>query len=196
MNIDQLFLRAIYKSLEDNHQKTIQWEDVVKSCFEMFPETFSFEKYKDWPDTWKIHNCMWRCRNQRQWINGDAKIGISLTEIGKTMGSIKVENKMQSEEFKGIRERKIGTGMDPRLIKFIKESLLYNKYKKNKDIFNPSESEIRSLLKTTMETDFKTLKKNIEYLKKVIEDYQENDLTEFVDILDKKIKELEEREQS
>ena len=39
MNIDRLFLRAIYKFLEDNNQKTIQWEDVVKSCFEMFPET-------------------------------------------------------------------------------------------------------------------------------------------------------------
>jgi len=192
MNIDQLFLRAIYKFLEDNGQKIIQWEDVVKSCFEMFPETFSFEKYKEWPDTWKIHNCMWRCRNQRQWINGDAKVGISLTQIGKTMGSVKIENK----RYKDIQERKIGPGMDPKMIKFVKESLLYKKYKKEKGLFSPSESEIRSLLKTTMETDFKTLKRNMEYLKKAIKDYQENDLIDFTEMIDKKIKELEEYEQS
>ncbi len=83
MNIDRLFLRAIYKVLEGNNQKTVQWEEIVRSCFEIFPETFSFEKYTEWPDTWKIHNCMWRCRNQRHWIVGDAKIGISLTENGK-----------------------------------------------------------------------------------------------------------------
>jgi len=192
MNIDQLFLRAIYKFLEDNSQKIIQWEDVVKSCFEMFPETFSFEKYKEWPDTWKIHNCMWRCRNQRQWINGDAKVGISLTQIGKTMGSVKIENKRH----KDIQDRKIGPGMDPKMIKFVKESSLYKKYQKEKRLFSPSESEIRSLLKTTMETDFKTLKRNMDYLKKVIKDYQENDLIDFTEIINKKIKELEEDEQS
>ncbi len=192
MNIDRLFLRAICKFLDENNQKTIQWEDVVKSCFEMFPEEFSFEKYKEWPDTFKIHTCFWRCRNQRQWIVGDRRVGISLTEIGKTIGSVKLENKI----YKDIQERKIGPGLDPRLIKFVKEDPLYKRYLKERDKFAPSEPEIRSLLKTTMETDYKTLKRNMEYLKKVIKGYQEEDLTDFSEKINKKINELEQSEEN
>lgn len=189
MNIDHLFLRAIYKFLDSNHQKTIQWEDVVKSCFEMFPETFSFEKYKNWPDTWKIHNCMWRCRNQRQWITGDARTGISLTEMGKTIGSIKLEDK----KYKDIQERKeSGPNIkaDLKLINYIRESNLFKIYLKNPITFYPTESEIRGILKATMETDDKTLLRNLEYLKKVIKDYGKDDLIGFCEKLTMRLKEI------
>jgi hypothetical protein len=186
MNIDRLFLRAIYVFLEKNEQRTIQWEDVVKSCFELFPETFSFEKYNEWPDTWKIHNCMWRCRNQRQWIMGDAKVGISLTEIGKTIGSVKLEDK----SFKDVAERKVGIGTDPRLLNYIKESSLFKQYLNDPKNFFPGESEIRGILKATMETDEKTLNRNLEYLKKVIKDYGKTELISFGECLHIKLKEL------
>ena len=194
MNIDQLFLRAIYLFLEKNNKKTIQWEDVVKSCFESFPETFSFEKYTEWPDTWKIHNCMWRCRNQRQWIMGDAKVRISLTEIGKTMGAMPIEKRTNSLEHKKMQERKVGIGTDPRLLNYIKESNLFKSYSKNPMNFFPTESEIRGILKSTMETDEKTLLRNLEYLKKVIKDYGKTELIAFTDCLSIRLKELMDNE--
>lgn len=190
MNIDRLFLRSIYKFLDENSQKTIQWEDVVKSCFEMFPETFGFEKYTEWPDTWKIHNCMWRCRNQRYWITGDARTGISLTEIGRTIGSVKIENKIYDD----IKERKTeghNIKVDSKLLNYIQKHNLYKRYLSNPNIFSLSESELRNILKSTMETDYKTLSRNLGYLSKVIKEYGREELTNFANKLKEKLEEVE-----
>jgi hypothetical protein len=193
MNIDRLFLRAIYKFLEDNDQKTVQWEDVVKSCYEIFPETFSFEKYTEWPDTWKIHNCMWRCRNQRYWILGDARTGISLTEIGKSMGSVKIEDKVYDD----VKERKTkghNIKADPKLLNYILEHSLYKKYLRNPRSFTLSESELRNILKSTMETDYKILSKNLDYLIKIINDYGKDELIGFSKKLKEELGDIKEDE--
>lgn len=190
MNLDRLALRAIYLFLEENNKKIIPWKDVVKSCFRFFPDEFRFEE-ENWPDTEKIHNCIrWRCINDRHWVMGDTKTGFFLTEIGRSMGEVNLENK----KYEDVTKRKTESTLDGKLIKFVKENSLYKKYKKEKSFFRPSESEIRSLLKTTMETDIKTLERNMEYLKKVIKDYQENDLINFSEVIGKKVKELKEDE--
>jgi len=193
MNIDRLFLRAIYKFLDESDQKTIQWEDVVKSCFEMFPETFGFEKYTEWPDTWKIHNCMWRCRNQRHWIIGDARTGISLTEIGRTMGSVKIENKIY-DDVKERKEKGHNIKADSKLINYIREHPLYKKYLKNPKEFILSESELRNILKSTMETNYKTLSRNLDYLTKIIKDYGKDEFMDFSKKLKEKLEEIKENE--
>ncbi|MEK6898311.1 MAG: hypothetical protein AABX28_03065 [Nanoarchaeota archaeon] len=190
MNIDRLFLRAIYKFLEDNKQRTIQWEDVVKSSFEMFPEVFGFEKYKEWPDSGKIHFCVRRCRDQRHWLLGDIKTGFTLTDIGKTFGSVKVENKTYVD----IEKRKRGSGLDPKLLNYVKESLLYRRYLKNPVNFIISESELRNILKSTMETDYRTLFRNLDYLMKVIKDYGKEELIDFSKKLKEKVEEIKEDE--
>jgi hypothetical protein len=41
-----------------------------------------------------------------------------------------------------------------------------------------------------METDCKTLKRNVEYLKKVIREYREEDLIEFSEEISKKVNEI------
>lgn len=190
MNIDRLALRSIYLWLNENNQKIIQWKDVVKSCFKFFPEEFRFEE-ENWPDTEKIHNCIrWRCINDRHWVIGDTKTGFSLTEIGKSLGSVDLENK----KYEDVRERKAAIVTDNKLIKYIKEHTLYKHYKLEKELFNPSESEVRNLLKTTMETDFHTLKRNLDYFNHVVKDSLDKEMILFAKVIDKKIKELEEDE--
>ncbi|MBI4116373.1 hypothetical protein HY449_01375 [Candidatus Pacearchaeota archaeon] len=190
MNIDRLFLRAIYKFLEDNNQRTIQWEDVVKSCFEIFPETFSFEKYTQWPDSGKIHFCVRRCRDQHNWLVGSVRTGFTLTEIGKTMGSVKIENKFYTD----IEKRKKGSGTDSKLLNYIGEHPLYKRYLKNPKSFTLSESELRDILKSTMETDYKTLSRNLDYLIKIIQDYGKEELIDFSKKIKEKLGEIKEDE--
>jgi len=128
MNIDRLALRSIYLFLEEKNQKIISWKDVVKSCFKFFPEEFRFEE-ENWPDTEKIHNCIrWRCINDRHWVRGDTKTGFFLTEMGRSMGAINLENK----KYEDVNKRKIESTLDGKLIKFVKENLLYKRYQKER----------------------------------------------------------------
>ena len=193
MNIDRLFLRSLYRFIEDNNQKTIQWVDVVFACFDLFPETFGLDKYTDWPDSWKIHNCMWRCRNQRCWIDGDARKGFSLTEMGRTMGSLKIENKIYDD----VKERKTkghGIKVDSKLLNYIQTHSLYKRYQSNPNLFSLSESELRNILKSTMETNYKTLLRNLDYLRKVINEYGREELTNFAKKLKEELEEIEPNE--
>jgi hypothetical protein len=136
---------------------------------------------------------MWRCRNQRHWIVGDARTGISLTEIGKSIGSAKIENKVYDD----VKERKTkghNIKADSKLLNYIKENPLYKKYLKSPNNFVPSESELRNILKSTMETDHKTLSRNLDYLIKIIKDYGKEELIDFSKKLKEKLGDVEENE--
>ena len=76
---DQI-LFAIY-SVTSSKDKC-NFERLIKECFTLFPETFSFSKYPQWPDSLKLDRQL-RTLRKRKLINGDPKTYFSLTKPGK-----------------------------------------------------------------------------------------------------------------
>jgi hypothetical protein len=185
MNLDKLFLLCVSKVARENGEQKVQWEDIIKKCFEVFPEEFSLVKYKDWPDTWKIHNCMWRCRNQRQWIDGNNKLGYFLTDLGKEIVKTIENKKIKTGD---IKERKEGIGTDYMLIKNIKDSDAYKKFLGGENDLD--EQMFRHLLRCTLESTKRTLKQNFRYIRQSAEKYNEKKIIDFLDRYKQKFKEL------
>ena len=91
---DQI-LFVIY-SLTSNREKC-DFERLIKECFTLFPETFSFLKYPQWPDARRLDRSL-RTLRQRKLIKGDPKTLFSLTKTGQ---------KIAEETSKTFRQRKL-----------------------------------------------------------------------------------------
>jgi len=91
---DQI-LFAIY-SVTSSGEKC-NFERLIKECFTLFPETFSFSKYPQWPDSLKLDRQL-RTLRKRKLITGDPKTSFFLTKLGK---------KIAIETSKTFRQRKL-----------------------------------------------------------------------------------------
>jgi len=90
-----LILFSIY-SVTSNREKC-DFERLIKECFTLSPETFSFSKYPQWPDSLKLDRQLRNLR-KRKLITGDPKTSFSLTKLGK---------KTALETAKTFRQRKL-----------------------------------------------------------------------------------------
>jgi len=70
---------------------------LIKECFTLFPETFSFPKYPQWPDSLKLDRQL-RTLRKRKLITGNPRTYFSLTKPGK---------KIAIESAKTFRQRKL-----------------------------------------------------------------------------------------
>jgi len=95
ISISELILFTIY-SVTSNKEKC-DFERLIKECFTLFPETFSFSKYPQWPDSRKLDRPL-RLLRQRKLIKGDPKTYFSLTKTGQ---------KIAIEIAKTFRQRKL-----------------------------------------------------------------------------------------
>ena len=93
--IPELILFSIY-SVTSGREKC-DFERLIKECFTLYPETFSFSKYHIWPDSRKLDRAL-RTLRQRKLIKGDPKTLFSLTKIGKIIAI---------ETAKTFRQRKL-----------------------------------------------------------------------------------------
>ncbi len=57
-------------------------EELVKKCFSLFPERFSFSKIKKWPDSRKLDSSLRKLR-KRKLITGNPKTFFKLTNLGR-----------------------------------------------------------------------------------------------------------------
>ena len=78
--INDLILFSIYLIIEDQEECT--FERLIKECFTLFPESFSFSKYPRWPDSRKLDRPL-RTLRKRKLIKGDPKTFFSLTKTGE-----------------------------------------------------------------------------------------------------------------
>jgi len=95
VSITDLILFSI-NSITENKEKCT-FERLIKECFTLFPETFSFSKYPQWPDSLKLDRQL-RTLRKRKLITGDPKTYFSLTKLGK---------KIAIETAKTFRQRKL-----------------------------------------------------------------------------------------
>ncbi len=95
VRITDLILFSINSIIENKEKCT--FERLIKECFTLFPETFSFLKYPHWPDSLKLDRQL-RTLRKRKLIIGNPKTYFSLTKPGK---------KIAIETAKTFRQRKL-----------------------------------------------------------------------------------------
>jgi len=93
--ISDLILFSIYSATSSREK--CDFEILIKECFTLFPGTFSFSKYSQWPDSRKLDRPL-RTLRQRKLIKGDTKTFFSLTKTGQ---------KIAIETAKTFRQRKL-----------------------------------------------------------------------------------------
>ena len=93
--ITNLILFSINSIIENKEKCT--FERLIKECFTLFPEIFSFSKYPQWPDSLKLDRQL-RTLRKRKLITGNPKTSFSLTKLGK---------KIALETAKTFRQRKL-----------------------------------------------------------------------------------------
>ena len=110
-SINSLILFSIYSVIEGDEDKSSSspsaaarenkekctFERLVKECFTLFPKTFSFSKYPQWPDSRKLDRPL-RFLRRKKLILGDPKTAFSLTKSGK---------KIVEEIVKAFRQRRL-----------------------------------------------------------------------------------------
>ncbi|MFH1036464.1 MAG: hypothetical protein V1756_00135 [Patescibacteria group bacterium] len=92
-----IILFSIYSVISDKGK--CDFERLVKECFTLSPEVFSFSKYPKWPDARKLDRPL-RTLRQRKLIKGDPKTFFSLTKSGKIAAEEIARNFRQRKLFK------------------------------------------------------------------------------------------------
>ncbi len=95
MPINSLILLAIDSAKKDDKKCT--FEQLIKECFTLFPETFAFSQKTQWPDARKLDRPLRTLRNKKL-INGSPQTCFSLTKTGK---------KIVEETTKLLRQKKL-----------------------------------------------------------------------------------------
>jgi len=80
LSISDLILFSIYSVL--SKKETCDFERLIKECFRLFPDVFSFSKYPRWPDSRKLDRSL-RFLRDKKLIVGDPQTFFDLTKLGK-----------------------------------------------------------------------------------------------------------------
>lgn len=76
------------------------FEKLVEECFMLFPKTFNFSEYPQWPDSRKLDRTL-RTLRQKKLIKGDPQISYSLATLGEKK-ALAIEQRLKQKrlEFK------------------------------------------------------------------------------------------------
>jgi hypothetical protein len=76
---DRSTVYAVYLLESNKIEPTFQRICIV--CFKLFPESFSFPEFSEFPDSRIVRNCLWHCvYKTKGWLVGSDKTKYSITE--------------------------------------------------------------------------------------------------------------------
>ena len=155
------------------------FERLVKECFTLFPKAFGFSRYPEWPDSLKFDRPLRTLRN-RGWIVGGTKTLFSITRFGEKVAE-ETEHILVNSGLTEKTAQKPIRGADTALIHFLRESAAFRRFLMNRESFSITEMELRGLLRCTLETPLGVLKQNLQYTKNLANDYNEEELLNFLE---------------
>jgi len=173
--ISDLILFAIY--LISKKKENCTFERLVAECFTQFPKVFAFKRYPEWPDALKLDRQL-RTLREKGLIVGNVRGYFSLTEFGK-LKAAEVEGSLKKQPRKNKKTPPVRSG-DDRLIIYIKNSPVFERFVKKPDHLLITEAEFRNLMRCTLETPLRVVKQNFEYYKKLAQTYKEEKLLDFL----------------
>lgn len=175
VSLTKLTIFAIHEIA--NNGEECAYERIVKECFTLFPKRFSFRRYPEWPDGSRIKIEILRCRDNG-WVTGKERNGFQITSSGRRVAQ-EVLKELQKDT---VKKSGIGQTRDrgDTIIRYLKESEPFKRFRQNKANFILSEGEFRRLLVATFETPPRVLKQNLNYCFDICKQYGENELFEFL----------------
>ncbi len=183
IDLDHLIM-YVMGTLEQNGAD-LSYENAVVAAFKLFPKKFSLLGYQGYPDSNRVHKCLWRLSKSRQWLGGQVRQGFFITKRSK----IFIE---ETEKYlSGVLHKKTKALSQTRR----KESILaeviassgYKKYLKGEGD-SITEAEFCFLLQGTLDSSKETLKKNFNSLKIFADELTRKDVVEFLDWLEERFK--------
>lgn len=174
-SLPKLVIVAI-RGIVDKHEECA-YERIVKECFTLFPKRFSFRRYPEWPDGSRIKIEILRCRNHG-WVTGTEKSGFQITSLGK---------RAAEEVFKELKEPAVKKpesrhrrDRGETVLKYLKETDAFRRFKTGSEGFSLSDNEFRNLLVATFETPPRVLLQKLLYCLDVSGQYNEKELSRFL----------------
>jgi len=175
---ENLIIFSIYSVAKTG--ETCSLERLIKECFALFPKSFGFSRYPEWPDSLKFDRPL-RTLRERGWIVGGAKVLFSLTKFGEKIAK-ETEDALTASILNRKPAQKSLRGADTNLVNFLKESLAFKKFLEDRKSFSITEMELRGLLRCTLETPQRVLRQNLQYSKNLAKEYREQELFDFLEI--------------
>lgn len=174
--LEKLILFSILSILRKKGECT--FERLVKESYVLFPESFRFYRYPEWPDSLKLDRPLRDLRKHR-YILGNPKTKYSLTKLGEKYAVI-VEKELRNEQLLGERPSVNVGRKEKKLLDYLKSSPEFQKYLVRREESNIERAQIIKLSFSTMETSPKALVKNLEFLKDLSKAAKENELENFI----------------
>ena len=164
--------------------KEIVFEDVVATCFKLFPDRFHLRGYADWPDSTVVNKRWLDCRGKGL-LQGSTAAGFSLTAKGLELAERIAAVPTGERRLFGKPEiEKVGSEMRTRAGRFVRSlesSEAFESSSEDRSATNVSEFDFRNMLLCTMETSATTLRNNLEQFRQYASLYQRKDLLEFLE---------------
>lgn len=185
----RLILFGIYSVLSKG--ETCTFERLIAECFINFPKVFCFKRYPQWPDSLKFDRPLRTLREKGLIVGGaGGKYSpgeFSLTDFGEKIAkdtkAILDRKAVLSQTKKPSHERSI----DDKWITHLKNSIPFKNFLNSPENFSISETELRNLLRCTLETPIRILKQNLEYSKNLAKSYSEKGLLNFLLLCEKSV---------
>ena len=178
---DDLLIFALYSIIQKNLDPN--FENLVVECYTLFPERFGLPGYiEKYPDSAQVEKSWLRCRTDKGLITGNKAQGFELTargieainKIQKRLGRKTIDTK-KLLEIKGDRRTKTG-----RLVKQLESNKKFNEYVRSGINVTISDYEFCDLVYSTLDSLPETRRKNLQQLKDAVQDYNRNDLLDFL----------------
>lgn len=176
IEIGKQIVFAIY-SVNRNGEEC-SFERLVKECFTLFPKTFGFYRYPQWPDSLRLDRPL-RTLREKGWITGSPKTVFSVTRFGEQVAR-EVERTLTGKSIPDGPIRTIAKGQEAKLIDELKQNPVYARFQQDREHFSISETELRRMLHCTLETPLRVVKDSLQYYRNLAEECEEEELHEFL----------------
>ena len=180
-NLNWLVLYAVGMLAERSID--LSFEHVVVAAFRLFPKKFSLLSYSEYPDAKRVHDALWRCAKDFQWLLGKTSQGFALTERGWQ----ELELAKQALKSGSLPQKKTfsQTRRFEKLLAEVRTAPAYAKYS-NGTPNKVSEAECCHVLQGTLDSDRRVLADNLTKLKGMADELGQKDIVVFMDWLEER----------
>jgi hypothetical protein len=182
IDLDRLVMFAVAKLADMDLELSL--ENIIVATFKLFRKKFSLIGYPEFPDATRVEKCLWRCKGKKRgWLGGNTPHGYLLTDKGRLVAdhAAALLSFSSGTKYKTISQ----TRRKESIIAEVVSSPAYKKYLEGqKDKI--SEAELCYMLQGTLDSLKDTLRENLESLKIISEELQRKDVSEFLNLLEKR----------
>lgn len=185
--LNDLVIYSVYVLSQSGDEITA--EDIVATCFLLFPKRFELRGYPQWPDSTVVNKRWIDCRN-KDLMTGSTAEGFKLTpkglKVAETIGETLRVQGLSTQRTKKNRVRAETRTRAGKFVRALEGSTAYRQYLADGKGANIGEFDFRSMLLGTLDTLPSTLRSNLVQFKQHVTLYDRVDLLRFLEFCEEK----------